>query len=150
MTLTVCMVINSRCRHNMESLSASPNQLMVTSWPGLAFRSTGHLWGQTTGQRWISFTKCQTCELFFFFFFFDVNLSKPLYKQSSCRWVDTPWRSCDIAVMLNGKVRRQMGQVTFSGILSGGQISFKVLIEYYLGITSSQYTVFNLILFTSW
>ena len=133
MTLTFCMVINSWIRHNMESLSASPYQLMMTSWPGLAFRSNGLLWGQTTGQRWISFTKCQTCELCFLLWCqlehaFVQTVELPMgWHAMTVMWHRSKWKSSP----------------------SDGTSDLQ-WVEYYLGITSSQFTVLNLILFTSW
>ena len=32
--------------------------------------------------------------------FFCVSLNEPLNEQSSCRWFDTPWRSCVVIIML--------------------------------------------------
>ena len=34
-----------------------------------------------------------------FYVFFDVSLNKLLTKQASCRWFETPWRSCDVTAM---------------------------------------------------
>ena len=31
---------------------------------------------------------------------FDVFLNEEWFKQSSCRWSETPWRSCDVIVIL--------------------------------------------------
>ena len=69
---------------------------MMTSWNGNAFRVTGPLWGEPTGDRWIPPTKVQkrSCEVFF-----DVSLSKLLNKQTNNRWFETPWSSCDITIM---------------------------------------------------
>ena len=55
-------------------------------------RITDPLCRQTTGDRWVA--QGQKC-----FIFFGVSLSKLLSKLSSCRWFQTPWRSCDVAVI---------------------------------------------------
>ena len=40
-----------------ESLSLK--QFMMTAWDGNAFHKTGHLWGESTGDQWISLTMGQ-------------------------------------------------------------------------------------------
>ena len=40
--------------------------LMMTSSNGNIFRVTGHLWGESTGSRWISLTKASDAELWYF------------------------------------------------------------------------------------
>ena len=38
-------------------------RIMKTSWHGNTFRITGHLWGESTGHRWIPLTNDQWCGL---------------------------------------------------------------------------------------
>ena len=55
------------------------------------FRITGPLWCESIGYRWISLTKNHTFGFFFLL----------LRKRSSCKWLVTPWRVCDVTVMRN-------------------------------------------------
>ena len=60
------------------------------------FRVTGPLWGESTGHRWIPFTKASDAELWCFFaLYLDKRLSKPWGR----RWFETSsrplWRHCN-------------------------------------------------------
>ena len=70
---------------------------MMTSSNGNIFRVTGPLWGESTGDRWISLTKALTRS---FHVFFDLFMNKRLSKQSRRRWFETPscslWRDCQM------------------------------------------------------
>ena len=57
---------------------------MMTSSNGNIFRVTGHLCGEFTGHRPVTWS---------FDVFFDLRLNKRLSKQSWCCWFETPWRS---------------------------------------------------------
>ena len=70
---------------------------MMIAWDGNVFRVTGPLWGESTDYPWIPITKSQRC--WPSIFLFDVCLNKELIKQSSWRWLETPWRLCDVTVM---------------------------------------------------
>ena len=64
---------------------------MTTSSNENIFRVTGPLWGESTGHRWIPFTKSSDAELWCFF---DLRLNKRLSKQSRRRPFETP--SCSL------------------------------------------------------
>ena len=72
-------------------------RFMMTSSNGNIFRVTGPLWGDSTGDRWISLTKAVTPS---FQIFFDLCMNKRLSKQSRRRWFETPscslWRDCQM------------------------------------------------------
>ena len=63
---------------------------MMTSSNRNIFHVTGPLWGETTGHRWIPFTKASDVELGCFFY---LGLNKCFSKQSRRRWVETSSRS---------------------------------------------------------
>ena len=69
---------------------------MTTSLNGNVFRVTGHLCGEFTGHRWISFTKASDARLDVFF---DLRVNKRLSKHSWGWWFETPssslWRHCN-------------------------------------------------------
>ena len=69
---------------------------MMTSSNGNFFRVTGPLWRESTGHRWIPFTKARDAE---WWCFFDLRLNKRLNKQPRRRWFETPshplWRDCN-------------------------------------------------------
>ena len=55
-----------------------------------------HLYNETVPW-WIPLTKGSV--MWTFGVFFDVILDKKMHKQSSCRWFETPWRSCGTSPM---------------------------------------------------
>ena len=55
----------------------------------------GSLWGESTSQPGVSHHKMTSNEEFLF----AVSLDKFLNMQSSCRWLETAWRLCDITVI---------------------------------------------------
>ena len=72
-------------------------EFMLTPWKGIAFRITGHLRGESTGDRRIFLTKERQCKAL-------VRLpccepEKLLNKDSMSTWFATPWRACDVTVL---------------------------------------------------
>ena len=71
---------------------------MTTSSNGNIFLViVGPLWGESTGHRWIPFTKAMTRS---FEIYFDLRLNKRLSKHSRRWWCETPsrslWRHCNV------------------------------------------------------
>ena len=68
---------------------------MMASSNGSIFCLTDHLWGGSTGHRWIPLTKASDAELWCFFYLY---LNKRLNKQSRRWWFETSphslWRHC--------------------------------------------------------
>ena len=71
---------------------------VMTPWRGSTRRITGHLWGETTGHRWISLTKCQQTRSFDMLFVDGLKkaVGQTADFQSSCRLFKTPW--CNVIV----------------------------------------------------
>ena len=67
----------------------------MKSWHGNAFRVTGSLFGESTGDGGFPPTKNQCCRIFMYLWCF----SELFNKHASGRWIVTPCRLCDIAVM---------------------------------------------------
>ena len=63
---------------------------VMASSNGNISRVTGPLWGESTGDRWIPFTKpvTRSCDVFF-----DLRLNKRLSKHLRRWWYETPSRS---------------------------------------------------------
>ena len=81
----------------------------MTSQIGNIFRVTSHLWSESTGQRWIPFTKVSDAQLWFFFV---LHLNKWLSKHSRHRWFETRscwlWRHCNaICLYTHGEQNAQ-------------------------------------------
>ena len=85
----------------------SATHCMMTSWNGNAFCITGPLWGESTGDLCIPFTKFQWHGFEAFF----VSLRQQLNKQSNGWWFWTLWRSCGVTVMGSSGTRRWNLQV---------------------------------------
>ena len=71
---------------------------LVVPWHGQIFRIYDHLWGKSINQRWSPLTKVWLYGAFIFSLML-VILYKLLNKPSSCRCLETPWRSRDCTVM---------------------------------------------------
>ena len=73
--------------------------LTMTSSNENIFRVTGPLWGESTGHRWIPFTKTRNVELWRGFY---LCLNKRLSKKSRPWWFATPsrslWRHCNMLI----------------------------------------------------
>ena len=77
-------------------------------WSGLhrmynvwdAFRIIGPLWGESTGHRSPVESRHKELMMRAFNVIFVASPSKVLSKQTRCRWFETPWRSCDVTVMV--------------------------------------------------
>ena len=73
-----------------------PKSVMMTSSNANIFRVTGPLWGESTGHRWIPFTKASDGE---FWYFLWSAPEKRLSKKLRHRWFETqsrsPWRHCN-------------------------------------------------------
>ena len=63
-------------RPSVDPILAFP-QLMMTSSNGIIFRVAGHLWGESSGHRWVPLTNAVTRS---FDIFFDLRLNKWLSK----------------------------------------------------------------------
>ena len=63
----------------------------MPSWYGNPCRVTGPLWGESTLTGGFPSQKDQYCAAWCFF-------NRLLNNESSCRWSDTLWRSCDVTV----------------------------------------------------
>ena len=63
-------------------------QCMMASSNGSFFLITGPLCREFNGDRWIPFTKGQSCRLWCFF---DVGLHNLLNKRSNVQWFETTW-----------------------------------------------------------
>ena len=68
---------------------------MMTSSNGNIFRVIGHLWGESTGHRWIPFTKASDVELWCFLWCSPEHMT----EHSRFRWFETLscsfWRHCN-------------------------------------------------------
>ena len=64
-------------------------QSMMTSSNGNIFRVTGHLWGESTGHRWIPLTIASDAELWCFLW----SAPEQTVKKWRRRWCETPSRS---------------------------------------------------------
>ena len=74
-------------------LDGSQWNVTLTLWHGNAFRFTGPSWGEITGG--FSIQRTSNAELFY------VSLKlvwTSCWTKSICRWFETPWRWCGIAV----------------------------------------------------
>ena len=78
-----------KCK-KMQSISRKPNisHFVAKTSKRSIFRITGLLWGESTGYRWIPFTKASDAELWCFLW----CLNRRLSKQSRRRWYKTPLR----------------------------------------------------------
>ena len=76
----------------------------MTSWYGNVFRFTGPLWGESTGNWWTPITKGWHRGALMFSW----------NKKWSCRWFETPRRSCDVAVMFTSRGQGQVKRGTFN------------------------------------
>ena len=81
---------------------------MMTSSNENIFRVTGPSWRESTGYRWIPFTKAHDAELCYFF---DLCLNKRLSKQSIRWWFETQSRSL---WRQSNAMRQHVTYVTFS------------------------------------
>ena len=70
---------------------------MVVSLHRNDVRITGPLDGKSTAHKCFPSQRPRNTKSWCFI---DVSLDKLLYKQSSFRWSETPWRSCDVIVMI--------------------------------------------------
>ena len=89
-----CFISTMPRRHQISKTNTWWRHQMETSSASLAS------WVESTGDRWIPFTKASDDELFCFF---DLRLSKQLSKQLRRRWFETPsrslWRNCRSTIM---------------------------------------------------
>ena len=98
-SVTITQMQSKNCVYDYWDVLQSPIEIMTTS-NGNIFRITGPLWQESTGDRWIPFTRVNNAD---FDVFCNVRLNKRFSKQSKRRWFDTPsrslWRYCTIAVL---------------------------------------------------
>ena len=71
---------------------------IMTSSNGIIFHVTGHLWGESTGDRGVF--RSQRPVTRNFDALADLRLNKRFSKHSRCRWFETPsrslWRRCNV------------------------------------------------------
>ena len=78
-----------------DFIKTRPRLYMIKLWHGNAFSITGHLWDESTCQRWIPIIKGPQ-----FDFVIGVSLEKPFNKKSKCRLFET-WRLCSKRVAIS-------------------------------------------------
>ena len=87
----------NHCYTSIGSPMMQPNQMLHMMTQGIRNAvHTGPLLGESTGHRWVPFTKGQQHGTLIFL---AVRLNILLNNQSSCRWLEKPWRIWDVAVL---------------------------------------------------
>ena len=93
----VVMITTSDATNDVKIAIIDNSRAMMTSCNGNAFAITGPFVLVTGGFH----NKGSVMRSFDVFF--DVSMNKSLNKQSIRRWVETPWRLCDVIVMFQCK-----------------------------------------------